>query len=150
VKVMPIYPQLSEYGKRVKDLFEEGDINKDGVLSLQEFQDLLKSVDSHLKNYPATAQVAAQQGVYLANLFNSRAKNQSKERPFIYKHKGSLAYVGGNSAVAEVGQWRLGGFATWWMWRSIYLTKQFSFRNRMLVCSDWFRTIVFGRDNSRF
>ena len=36
------------------------------------------------------------------------------------------------------------------LWRSVYLVKQVSTRNRILVLLDWWKTRFFGRDISRF
>ena len=36
------------------------------------------------------------------------------------------------------------------LWRSVYLAKQVSLRNRVLVAGDWVRDRVFGRDITRF
>jgi hypothetical protein len=55
-----IYPQLDFYGKKMKELFEEADVNKDQTIDLDEFKALAAKVDSKLKMLPATAQVAAQ------------------------------------------------------------------------------------------
>ena len=38
------------------------------------------------------------------------------------------------------------GIAGWLLWRSVYLTKQVAFRNRVLVLFDWLKSRVFGRD----
>ena len=36
------------------------------------------------------------------------------------------------------------------LWRSVYITKQVSMRNRILILFDWLKTRVFGRDVSLF
>jgi NADH dehydrogenase FAD-containing subunit len=41
------------------------------------------------------------------------------------------------------------GFMTYWVWRSVYLSKLLSFRNRISVGMDWTKAYVFGRDTSR-
>lgn len=42
------------------------------------------------------------------------------------------------------------GQAGFLLWRSVYLSKQVSLRNRVLVLMDWAKTRVFGRDITRF
>lgn len=42
------------------------------------------------------------------------------------------------------------GISSWFLWRSAYLTKLGSWRLRMQVPMDWTKTILFGRDISRF
>lgn len=59
---------------------------------------------------PALAQVAKQQGEYLAQLFAdgyisgdaNTQKMTDSQKPFKYAHKGSLAYVGSDRAVMDV------------------------------------------------
>lgn len=101
------------------------------------------------KDMATTAQVAQQQGRYLAKTLNRIAKGK-KLRPFFYLHMGMLAYVGGNRALADTPGPKLHGFIAWIMWRSVYLTKLVSFRNKVLVLFDWCKTKWFGRDISRF
>lgn len=148
--VVEDYPQLAVYSQKVSKLFDQFDTNHDGVLSLEEFTQCLKIVDSSVKTFPATAQVASQQGTYLAKAFNSRAQGLVAS-PFIYHHSGMLAKVGGSDAVADlpnVGP--QSGWFTWWMWGAVYLANQYSLRNRALVMLDWCKVKIFGRDVSRF
>jgi len=146
------FPHLASYGKKAKEMFGEADTNQDGVLNLEEFKLLLHKVDSALKNLPATAQVASQQGKYLAKVFNAdaEAKASLHHKPFAYRHLGSFSYVGSNASVAELGQWKLSGLATWFLWRSAYWGQQTSVRNKVCILLDWTITGLFGRDTSRF
>lgn len=115
---------------------------------------------------PALAQVAERQGKYLAKLFSIIGKqNGSKAHcctkmvslgdPFVYKHMGSMASVGGYKALVDLRQSKdskgisLAGFFSWFIWRSAYLTSVVSWRNRFYVAVNWATTFVFGRDNSR-
>lgn len=101
------------------------------------------------KFLPATSQVAQQEGYYLAKSLNALAR-QRTVRPFVYHHKGMLAYIGSNRALADLPQVKGRGFSTWIFWRSAYLTKLVSWKNKVLVVFDWIKTFVFGRDSSRF
>jgi len=42
------------------------------------------------------------------------------------------------------------GFTSWLVWRSAYLTRLGSWRLRMQVPLDWTKTLLYGRDISRF
>ncbi len=97
---------------------------------------------------PATAQVAEQQGHYLADAFRRRARGRPV-KPFRYHPMGMLAYVGGHRAVADLPQFQGRGRLAFLFWRSVYLTKVVSLRNKILVLFDWAKTRVFGRDLSR-
>lgn len=98
---------------------------------------------------PATAQVAQQAGAYLAKQFNRRAKNKPVE-PFTFKQLGMLAYIGGNRAVADFKSHKSHGYGTWLLWRSAYLTKLVSLKNKLNVFVNWTSAALFGRDISRF
>jgi len=98
---------------------------------------------------PPTAQVAQQSGKHLAKELN-RAVLGEPMRPFKYKHRGMMAYVGSRRALADLGAIQGRGFTTWLFWRSAYLTKLVSFKNKFLVVMDWTRSTIFGRDISRF
>jgi NADH:ubiquinone reductase (non-electrogenic) len=144
------YPQLDEYAKKIEILFEEADVNKDDKISKEELSAILQKVDSKMKFLPATAQVAAQQGEYLARRFNSLAQGKEFDHTFRYKHFGSFAYVGSERAVAEFpNKMVLSGYGSWWLWRSVYLSKQVSYKNMFMVGQDWLRSQFIGRDITR-
>jgi NADH:ubiquinone reductase (non-electrogenic) len=70
---------------------------------------------------------------------------------------GLLASLGGSNlptalVQAEAGPLsvQLSGFIAWLLYASVYLVKQVSLRNRVLILFDYFKTKVFGRDLSQF
>lgn len=95
--------------------------------------------------HPATAQIAAQQGRFVANHMMGKDKGK-----FVYKHAGTLAYVGGFKGVSNLPNAKVSGLTAWVIWRSAYLTMLVSVRNKILVPMHWFKTFVFGRDTSWF
>ncbi|KAJ0244875.1 Internal alternative NAD(P)H-ubiquinone oxidoreductase A2 [Hirschfeldia incana] len=114
---------------------------------------------------PALAQVAEREGKYLANLLNVMgkagggralsAKETELGEPFVYKHLGSMATIGRYKALVDLRESKEGkgismaGFVSWFIWRSAYLTRVLSWRNRFYVAINWLTTFVFGRDISR-
>lgn len=120
-------------------------------------QDIYAIGDCAFSKYAPTAQVATQQGKYLANIFENLARieegQNKKIAPFEYTHQGSLAYIGSDKAIADLpflnGNVSVGGVATYVFWRSVYISYMFSFRNKFLVLGDWTKSKVFGRDISR-
>ncbi|TVU38402.1 hypothetical protein EJB05_11770 [Eragrostis curvula] len=114
---------------------------------------------------PALAQVAEREGRYLAQLLGKVAKqnggkahcagNAELGEPFVYKHMGSMASVGRYKALVDLRENKdarglsMAGFTSWLMWRSAYLTRVVSWRNRFYVAVNWATTLVFGRDNTR-
>ncbi|XP_051143599.1 internal alternative NAD(P)H-ubiquinone oxidoreductase A1, mitochondrial-like [Andrographis paniculata] len=114
---------------------------------------------------PALAQVAERQGKYLAQLLNhvgkaggghaNAAKDADFGNPFVYRHLGSMATLGRYKALVDLRQSKeakglsMAGFVSWFIWRSAYLTRVISWRNRFYVAINWFTTLIFGRDISR-
>jgi NADH:quinone reductase (non-electrogenic) len=98
---------------------------------------------------PATAQVAQQQGNYLARALD-RQRQGKPVQPFRFKASGMLAYIGGGEALADLPKVKWSGRGAWLFWRSVYLTKLVSFANKSKVLFDWAKARLFGRDLSRF
>ena len=76
--------------------------------------------------------------------------------PFQFLNLGILAYTGGGSALAQLQLLPSGdktvkgsGKIGFGLWRSVYLSKQVSWRNRILVFVDWTKSQLFGRDITR-
>jgi len=101
---------------------------------------------------PQTAQVANQEGQYVAKLL-SRDESTTKElKPFVFHSQGMMAYLGGaNAVMAQLpGLNKMTGFVAFIGWRFTYWFLQLSMRNRFMLSTDWLRTLVFGRDLTRF
>ena len=80
--------------------------------------------------------VAMQQGAYMAKQFNRKAKNRSWDK-FNYNDKGTMATVGRNLAVVEVGKFKFQGFFAWFVWMFVHLMLLVGFRNRVVVFVNW-------------
>jgi NADH dehydrogenase, FAD-containing subunit len=57
--------------------------------------------------------------------------------PFRYRDKGTMATIGRNAAVAQVGPLRLTGFLGWVTWLVVHLWYIIGFRNRVVVLASW-------------
>jgi NADH dehydrogenase len=88
------------------------------------------------KPLPGVAQVAMQQGKYVAKLIRARLQGRTV-LPFHYTDKGSLAVIGRNSAVADLGFMKFSGFPAWFIWVFIHILYLVEFDNRMLVLFQW-------------
>lgn len=86
--------------------------------------------------HPQVAQVAMQQATILAANF-IRAKNGKEEVEFEYHHKGSLATIGRNLAVADLPLLKLRGFLAWVLWSFVHLFTIVGVKNRLLVFLNW-------------
>ena len=147
------FPHLEEICARIDEEFPKFTQGSDRMM-YPEFRNMLEGVDKGLRALPATAQVAKQQGQYLASFFNESAADDERLQRgvarFDYVHKGSLAYVGKDAAVADIpGFGILKGIAAGLIWKSFETISQVSPRNVLLVAADMLRTKIFGRDISR-
>lgn len=97
---------------------------------------------------PATAQVASQQATWLGKRINSGNANADGE--FIFRNWGAMAYLGSKRAIHQNGADGLRGWPAWILWRTAYLTKSMSWRNKLKIPLQWLITALFGRDISRF
>ncbi|MAG36835.1 MAG: pyridine nucleotide-disulfide oxidoreductase [Dehalococcoidia bacterium] len=86
--------------------------------------------------YPQVAPLAVQQGTGAANNILNELRGQQLA-PFRYRNKGTMATIGRNQAVAEMGWLRLRGFPAWAAWLGIHLIELIGFRNRMMVLTNW-------------
>ena len=92
--------------------------------------------DKYQRGHPQVAPVAIQQGHLLAkNLIHLIAGQPTK--PFDYFDKGSMATVGRNKAVVEVGKLHFGGFIGWAAWLFVHLMSIVGFRNRVVTLFNW-------------
>ncbi|EIE76083.1 hypothetical protein G6F46_011481 [Rhizopus delemar] len=150
----------------------------DDWLRMTGTEDIYALGDCTATKYAPTAQVAAQQGKYLARVFAQLHATECHEaaleevttdeektkimrklqkaqdiKPFQYSHQGSLCYIGSDKAIADLplgpGNLASGGVATFAFWRSAYISNIFSARNRWLVITDWTKKTFWGRDISR-
>ncbi|MGL5890103.1 MAG: NAD(P)/FAD-dependent oxidoreductase [Bacteroidia bacterium] len=88
------------------------------------------------EGHPQVAQVAMQQGDLLGrNLVAST--DQTKWKGFTYNDKGSMATIGRNRAVVEIGKFRSQGFVAWILWMFVHLMSLVGFRNRLVVLFNW-------------
>lgn len=123
---------------------------------------------------PATAQVAGQQGAYMARAFRKWSRIRETQgaaedplagpedvwadslKPFRFLSLGVMTYIGDEKALVQLGgsndapKVAFSGFVSYLLWLSTYAVKQVATRNRVLVLFDWFKTRAFGRDLSQF
>jgi NADH dehydrogenase FAD-containing subunit len=86
---------------------------------------------------PGLAPAAKQQGRYVAQAIGAALRSRPAPPPFRYRHFGSLATIGRQVAVAEMGGLRLWGAPAWWFWGAAHILFLVGGRNRMTVILDW-------------
>jgi len=88
------------------------------------------------KGHPQVAQPAIQQGKQLGKNFRKMLKGAPME-PFEYFDKGTMATVGRNKAVVDLGKLHFGGAIAWFLWMFVHLWFLVGFRNRVVTFFNW-------------
>ena len=104
-----------------------------------------------LNNYPGVAQVAMQQGKYVARQITRRVRGKAPQPPFRYFDKGSMATISRFRAVADIpigNHFRFGGFVAWVMWLAIHVVYLVGFKNRLTTLLHWTVSFI-GRGRSQ-
>ena len=85
---------------------------------------------------PMVAQVAMQQGEAAARNIQRQMAGEPLQ-PFRYRDRGSMAVIGRNAAVAEIGGQAFTGFPAWLIWILVHVAQLIGYRNRLLVLVNW-------------
>ena len=85
---------------------------------------------------PGVAPAAMQMAENAAANILRDLRNQPRQS-FVYKDKGSMATIGRNKAIAEIGSWKLTGFIAWCAWLFVHIISLIGFRNRLSVMTEW-------------
>jgi len=86
---------------------------------------------------PGLAPAAKQAGSYAARAIRAALTGQSPPAPFRYRHFGSLATIGREAAVVELGPVHISGALAWWFWGAAHVLFLVGGRNRATVILDW-------------
>ncbi len=86
--------------------------------------------------HPQIAPVAIQQAQLLASNIKKTLKQWTLDK-FSYFDKGTMATVGRNRAVVEVGKLTFGRFMGWLAWMGLHLMLLVGFRNKIVVFINW-------------
>lgn len=97
---------------------------------------------------PGVAQVAMQQGKFVANIISKNIP-KSKRENFHYVDKGSLATIGKAKAVAEIKGFKFSGLFAWLLWSFIHIFFLISFKNRFRVMIEWIWYYITNKRGTR-
>jgi NADH dehydrogenase len=98
--------------------------------------DLATFVHQDAKPLPGLAAVAIQQGHYVGHAIQQRL--QGTQPPgFRYVNKGSLAIIGRNAGVADLGRLHFSGVPAWLLWLFVHILYLIGFDNKLLVLFQW-------------
>ncbi|HEY9647973.1 MAG TPA: NAD(P)/FAD-dependent oxidoreductase, partial [Chroococcidiopsis sp.] len=88
------------------------------------------------KPLPGVAPVAMQQGQYVAQLIRRRLAGQTTPA-FRYEDGGSLAVIGQNAAVADLGFVKFSGPIAWFVWVFAHIYYLIEYDNKLIVMLQW-------------
>ncbi|WDF75316.1 NAD(P)/FAD-dependent oxidoreductase [Mucilaginibacter sp. AW1-7] len=97
--------------------------------------------DETPKGHPGVAQVAIQMGAHVGKTI-MQLINHEPTTPFKYFDKGSLATIGRNKAVADLGKIRFQGFFAWLVWMFVHLISLLGGRNKVIVFINWVSSYI--------
>ncbi|WP_276485441.1 NAD(P)/FAD-dependent oxidoreductase [Paraflavitalea pollutisoli] len=86
--------------------------------------------------HPQLAQVAIQQGQLLAKNLRAIADNR-EQKVFIYNDKGTMAIIGKNKAVADIGKLHFKGLTAALIWGFIHIWSLINYRNKIKTFWNW-------------
>ncbi len=113
----------------------------------------LQTTDHAYPNgHPQVAQVAIQQAKNLAKnikRINEGHADDNSLTPFKYNNLGSMATIGRNKAVVEIGKFHSQGFFAWILWLVVHLRSILGVKNKMMVLLNWLWKYVSYNDSIR-
>ena len=133
------------------ELDRAGRVIVEADLSLKNHEDIF--VIGDLANFahqgdrplPGVAPVAMKEGEYVADLITKRMVGKTVEQ-FAYRDLGSMAVIGQNKAVANLGFAKLSGFVAWIVWIFAHIYYLIEFDNKLVVMIQWaWNYITLGR-----
>ncbi|PWJ40092.1 NAD(P)/FAD-dependent oxidoreductase [Sediminitomix flava] len=89
------------------------------------------------RGHPMVAPVAIQQGNLLAKNIIKLVNKDGKLKPFKYRDKGSMATIGKNRAVVEIGKMKYQGAFAWFVWMFVHIMSLVGMRNKAVVLINW-------------
>jgi NADH dehydrogenase len=99
---------------------------------------------------PGVAPAAQQMGRFVGRIIRDAVAGVPGPRPaFHYRDKGTMATIGRNRAVAEVGRLRLTGFLAWLAWSVVHVAFLVGFRNKLMVLLGWGWNYLLWRKGAR-
>ncbi|MBD2501937.1 NAD(P)/FAD-dependent oxidoreductase [Anabaena azotica] len=114
----------------------ESDLSIKGHNNIFVVGDLANFSHQNGKPLPGVAPVAKQEGEYVAKLVQKRLQGQTLPA-FKYNDYGSLAMIGQNAAVVDLGFMKLKGFFAWLFWLVIHIYFLIEFNNKLVVMIQW-------------
>lgn len=139
-----IHADYIERGNRIRTNGQCQIEGMDGVYAIGDVSAMI--TEETPRGLPGVAPAAQQQGKFVAEHICNILSNKTNDQNFKYFDKGSMATVGRNRAVVDMGSLHMKGFMAWLTWMFVHLVSIFGFRNKIVTFVNW--SIKFLTKNS--
>ncbi len=139
-----IHADYIERGNRIRTNGQCQVEGFDGIYAIGDVSAMI--TEDTPRGLPGVAPAAQQQGKYVAQHIMNILSGKPNEENFKYFDKGSMATVGRNRAVVDMGKLHMKGFIAWLTWMFVHLVSIFGFRNKVVTFVNW--SIKFLTKNS--
>jgi NADH dehydrogenase len=136
VAASPLGKELGAAVDKAGRVLVEQDLSVQDHKEIFVIGDMASLTDANGNPVPGLGAAAMQEGeTTAANILRDMRGEQRV--PFKYHDRGSMATIGRNRAVAQIGRWKLSGYVAWLMWLFVHVTLLIGFRNRLAVLGEW-------------
>ena len=136
VAASPLGKALGAPVDRAGRVLVEPDLSLPGQPNVFVLGDMAFLKDADGTVVPGLGAAATQQGkATAANIL--RDLRGEKRVPFRYRDKGTMATIGRNRAVAQIGKLKFSGLVAWSLWAFVHVFLLIGFRNRLMTMSEW-------------
>ena len=136
VAASPLGKALGVPTDRAGRVLVEPDLSLPGHPNVFVLGDMASLKDADGVVVPGLGAAATQEGKdTAANI--ARDLRGEKRVPFRYKDKGSMATIGRNRAVAQIGKLQFTGLIAWLLWAFVHVFLLIGFKNRLMTMREW-------------
>jgi NADH dehydrogenase len=136
VAASPLGKALGAPTDRAGRVMVEPDLSLPGHPNVFVLGDMASLKDADGKVVPGLGAAATQEGKdTAANI--ARDLRGEKRVPFRYKDKGTMATIGRNRAVAQIGKLQFTGLIAWLLWAFVHVFLLIGFKNRLMTMREW-------------
>jgi len=135
-KASPLAGMLGAEVDRQGRVIVNKDLTVNGHPEIQAIGDMITTTFAEGKPVPGVSPAAMQAGEHAAKNILRQLQGEAP-LPWEYFDKGSMATIGRNAAVAEIGPFKFGGILAWAAWVFVHLLFLMGFRNRSAVFLQW-------------
>ncbi len=140
VKASPVGKVLEERAgaklDRVGRVIVDSDLSVPAHPNIFVIGDLAHFIYQQEVPLPGVAPVATQEGRYVAKQIKAQLAGKTQP-PFRYKEVGSLAIIGQNLAVVDLGFIKFSGPLAWFIWVFAHIYYLIEFDNKLVVLLQW-------------